>query len=240
MWGLLVFFGTRILGIVFEMALPSAVAQAVLAEYGAGRLGVAWSDPKAKVPTGRDIAKRAALGAAVGAVVAGVFVGFLATTKAVMLERAQTSLSSVSVALLTAGLYAMRDELLLHGLTMRMLVSVESALPKVIACGITSAAAAYAEPGASPQAVVASGLLGIVFGALWVRDRGAWAAWGAHTAWLFVSSALLQGGLFESRVLASSWGGGNAGPLGGNAAIVALAPFAIGAVLGITRHGRSP
>ena len=54
MWGLLIFFGTRILAIVFEMAMPSAVAQAVLAEYGVGRLGVAWSDPKAKVPSGRD------------------------------------------------------------------------------------------------------------------------------------------------------------------------------------------
>lgn len=237
MWGLLVFFGTRVAAIIFESAsMPSAVAQAVLAEWGAGRLGVAWSDPKAKVPTGREILKRAGVGAAIGIGIAAVFVAFLATTRAVILDRAVPSPSNVALALLTAGLYAMRDELLLHGLVMRMLVSVEVALPKVIACGITSAAAAYADPSASPQAVVASGLLGVVFGALWVRDRGAWPAWGAHTAWLFTSSALMQGGLFEARVLATSWGGGNAGPLGGNAAIVALAPFALGAILGITRH----
>ena len=239
-WGLLVFFGTRIASIIFESAsMPSAVAQAVLAEWGAGRLGVSWSDPKAKVPTGREIAKRAGAGAAIGAVIACVFVAFLATTRAVILDRAHPSGSAIAIALVTAGFYAMRDELLLHGLVMRVLVSVESPLPKVIACGLTSAAAAYAEPTASPQGVVATGLLGIVFGALWVRDRGAWPAWGAHIAWLFTSSALMQGGVFEARVLASTWGGGNAGPIGGNAAIVALAPFAIGAILGITRHGRA-
>ncbi|MBS2012474.1 MAG: CPBP family intramembrane metalloprotease [Deltaproteobacteria bacterium] len=239
-WGLLVYFGTRVAAIVFESAsMPSAVAQAVLAEWGAGRLGVAWSDPKASVPTARDIARRAGLGAAIGAVMAGVLVAFLATTRAVLLERAHPSVSVVLVALITAGFYAMRDELLLHGLVMRVLVSVESPAPKVIACGLTSAAAAYAEPGASPQAVLVTGLLGLVMGALWVRDRGAWPAWGAHTAWLFTSSALLQGGLFEARVLATSWGGGNAGALGGTAAVVAVAPFALGAFMGITRHARS-
>ena len=78
----------------------------------------------------------------------------------------------------------------------------------------------------------------MVFGALWVRDRGAWPAWGAHTAWLFATSFLMQGGIFEARVLSGSWGGGDAGPLGGTAALIALLPLAAGALAGTARVRR--
>jgi hypothetical protein len=234
LWGIGIFAGTRVVALLLESAsMPAAVAQAVIAEWGCGRLGIAWSDPKAPAPTGAAIARRAGIGAAIGAVAAGLVVAFLASTQAVLLERVSPSTSMMIVALVTAGLYAMRDELLLHGLVLRTLVSVESPVVKVLACGVTSAAAAYGELGASaPRAVVVQGLLGMVFGALWVRDRGAWAAWGAHTAWLFTTSFLMQGGIFESRVAATSWGGGDAGPLGGTAALVALLPLAFGALAG--------
>jgi len=239
-WGLAVYAGTRLSALLFESAaMPSAVAQAVLAEWGVGRLGVAWSDPKAPVPTGGAIVRRAAIGLAVGAVTGALVVAFLASTRAVLLEPVTPQVSPFAVAFVTAGLYAMRDELLLHGLALRVLVSVESTWPKVLACGLTSAAAALGDPSASPRAVVVQALLGIVFGALWVRDRGAWPAWGAHTAWLFTTSALMQGGFFEARVASSSWGGGSAGPLGGTAAIVALLPIVAGAVAGITRLRRA-
>jgi hypothetical protein len=232
-WGLLVFGATRIAALLLESAsMPAAVAQAVIAEWGVGRMGVAWSDSTRPVPTTGAIARRAGIGAGVGLVAAAVFVGFLATTHAVVLERAQPATSGVVVALITAGLYAMRDELLLHGVVMRALVTVDSPIAKVLACGVTSAAAAYGELGGSPRAIIAQGLLGIIFGALWVRDRGAWPAWGAHTAWLFGTSALMQGGIFEAKVAATSWGGADVGPLGGTAAIVALLPLAIGALAG--------
>lgn len=233
-WGVGIFAATRIVALLLESAsMPAAVAQAVIAEWGTGRLGVSWSDPKAPIPTASAIARRAGLGAAIGVVSAGMVVAFLASTQAVMLERVSPQLAGIVVALVTAGLYAMRDELLLHGLVVRSLVSVQSPVVKVVACGITSAAAAYGEIGATaPRAVVVQGLLGMVFGALWVRDRGAWPAWGAHTAWLFTTSFLMQGGIFESRVAASSWGGADAGPLGGTAAIVALLPLAFGAIAG--------
>lgn len=238
MWGLGIFGATRIVALLLETAsMPSAVAQAVIAEWGTGRLGVAWSDPKAPMPTAGSMARRAGLGAAIGVVAAGVVVAFLASTQAILVERVSPSTSGIIVALVTAGLYAMRDELLLHGLVLRALVAVPSPMFRVVACGLTSAAAAYGEIGAtSPRAVVVQGLLGLVFGALWVRDRGAWAAWGAHAAWLFTTSFLMQGGIFESRVASSSWGGGDAGPLGGTAAIVALIPIALGALAGSRRR----
>jgi hypothetical protein len=240
-WGIAIFAGTRLAALLLETAsLPAAVAQAVIAEWGAGRLGVSWTDPTTPLPTMSMIGRRAGIGAAVGIVTAAVVVGFLATTGAVLLERAHPSASAIVIALVTAGLYAMRDELLLHGLTLRALVSVEQPIAKVLACGVTSAAAAYGElGGSSPRAIVAQGFLGIVFGALWVRDRGAWPAWGAHTAWLFTTGALMQGGIFEARVASTSWGGGDIGPLGGTAALIALLPIAAGALVGTARSSRT-
>ncbi|MDB4933958.1 MAG: hypothetical protein JWP87_930 [Labilithrix sp.] len=236
-WGIAIYAAGRIAALLLQsMSLPAAVAQALIAEWGVGRLGVAWSDPTQPLPTGGAIARRAGMGAVVGVVAAVIVVGFLATTRAVILERTEPALGMIIVALVTAGLYAMRDELLLHGLVVRALVTVESPVLKVLACGLTSAAAAYGEVGATaPSAVVAQGLLGIVFGSLWVRDRGAWPAWGAHTAWLFATSALMQGGIFEARVASTSWGGADAGPLGGTAAVIALAPLAAGALAGSIR-----
>jgi hypothetical protein len=240
-WGLAVYAATKIAALLLETAsMPAAVAQAVVAEWGVGRIGVAWSDPTQPLPTWQAIARRAGLGIAVGLVAAGVVVGFLATTHAVVLTRSQPATSGVIVALITAGLYAMRDELLLHGVVMRSLVTVDSPIAKVLACGVTSAAAAYGELGGSPRAIVVQGLLGIVFGALWVRDRGAWPAWGAHTAWLFGTSALMQGGVFEARVASGSWGGADIGPLGGTAAVVALLPLAVGALAGTAARVNQP
>lgn len=240
-WGLGIYAATRVAAVVLETAsMPSAVAQAVVAEWGVGRLGVAWSDPTAPVPTAGIIARRAGIGAAVGVVAAAVVVGFLATTRAVVLDRASPAISTVVVALVTAGLYAMRDELLLHGLVLRTLVTVEAPIAKVLACGVTSAAAAYGEVGAAaPSAIAVQGLLGIIFGALWVRDRGAWPAWGAHATWLFATSALMQGGIFEAHVASTAWGGADYGPLGGRAAVVALLPLAMGALVGTARPQRA-
>lgn len=239
-WGLAIYTATRIGGVIMENAsMLSAVGQAVIAEWGVGRLGVAWSDPTAPMPSTGAIARRAGLGAGVGVVAAVVVVGFLATTRAVVLDRTTPAISAVVVALVSAGLYAMRDELILHGLVLRALVSVEAPLAKVLACGATSAAAAYGElGGGAPAAIAVQGLLGIVFGALWVRDRGAWPAWGAHVAWLFTTSALMQGGIFEAHVAATRWGGAELGPLGGQAAVIALLPLAVGALAGTARTSR--
>jgi hypothetical protein len=240
-WGLAIYAGGRIAALLLEsMSMPAAVAQAVIAEWGTGRLGVAWSDPTQPIPTTGAIARRAAIGAAVGLVVAAVVVGFLATTRAVILERSSPAASMLLVGLVTAGLYAMRDELLLHGLVMRSLVSLDAPVLKVLACGVTSAAAAYGEiGGGAPMAIAAQGLLGIVFGSLWVRDRGAWPAWGAHTAWLFGTALLMQGGFLEAKVASTPWGGADAGPLGGMAAVLALLPVAAGALVGSARTARA-
>jgi hypothetical protein len=57
-------------------------------------------------------------------------------------------------------------------------------------------------------------------------------------AWLFGTDMLLRGGVFEAQVGASAWGGADAGPLGGSAAIVALLPFVAGAVVWSARNAQ--
>lgn len=226
-WGLVVYAGTRLAGAVLQStSMAALVAQAVLAEWGLGRLGVTWSDPVAPVPTTQAILRRAARGAGVGLAAAAALAVVLAVTGGALLERASSSVSVLVVGLVSAGFLAMRDELLLHGLTLRVLVSVESPEPRIAACALASAAAALGEPGVAPRAVLVALLLGALYGALWIRDRGAWMAWGAHTAFLFVTGPLLHGGLFETRVASSPWGGADAGVLGGWAAVAVLAAAA--------------
>jgi len=240
--GLALYTVTRILGVAFASAsMASSVSQAIAAEWGAGRLGVTWSDPAEPLPSTGAMAKRAAIGAACGAAAAGVLVGLALATRAAILDPPQgpPSWSLFLLGLLGAGLTAMRDELILHGITLRALGSLASPVGRALACGVTSAAAAAGDPSVTPRLVAAHFLLGSALGALWVRDRGAWLAWGAHTSFLFVLGTVFGGGAGQLRIAQGSFGGGDAGILGGTAALVALAPVflvALGAVRRKVRH----
>jgi Type II CAAX prenyl endopeptidase Rce1-like len=234
--GLAAYTAARLAALLLQSAsMPAAVAQAVIAEWGGGRLGVTWSDPEAPPPETRDIVKRALAGAAIGALVAASTVLFLRTTRAVYLTQTSSTGAGIAIAFFTACLLATRDELLLHGVVLRALSGVGSTVPRVLACAVTSAAAAYGE-GAAPRSVGVHAVLGLVFGAMWVRDRGAWLAWGAHAAWLFVTALLLSGGAFDAHVGSSSWGGGSDGPLAGSAALVSVLPLAVGALVWAARR----
>jgi hypothetical protein len=237
-WGLAIYAGTRLASVLLEAtSMAAAVAQAVVAEWGAGRLGVVWTESKEKEPpTGASMAKRALAGAGIGAAMAGVVGAVLVLTRGVLLESVGSSVSIVALSLLSAALYAARDELVLHGILLR---AIDSANPiaKVAACGITSGAAALGD-GASPRAILVQTLLGLVAGAIWIRDRGAWPAWGANTGFRFTIDMLFAGGLYNAQVASTAWGGADAGPLGGTAAVLALAPFAAAAIAWTARRTR--
>lgn len=234
-WGLVTFAAARVAGAVLASAsMPAAVAQALLAEWGASRVGVAWSNPPRSAAEAGSF-RRASLGALVGLFAGTMVVGFLLSTRAITVHKVPVSLAAFAVAIVTAGLYAMRDELLLHGVVLRALAPIGQPVMKVLACGLMSAAAAFGEATSGGSAILAHGLLGCLFGSLWVRGEGAWMAWGAHTAWLLATGALMQGGLFEAHVAATFWGGGDQGALGGGAAIVALLPLAVGAAASVRR-----
>jgi hypothetical protein len=80
--------------------------------------------------------------------------------------------------------------------------------------------------------VVSAAALGIVFGALWTRDRGAWQPWAAHAVFRFATGS---GGLLFLRLADNRWAGGSDGMLGGTAATIALAPVAVLALVWTAR-----
>jgi hypothetical protein len=245
LWGLVLFAGCRAMQILLEaQSMAGSVGQAVLVEWGSARLGVAWNPPSAPgAPlTGGQIARRAGFGAAVGFGAAAVLCGVLVASRSASFENdGDVHLSILGIGFISAAVAAWRDELLLHGITLRALDGRPrvGSLARVLACGATSTGLALGRSDASAQSVVVAALLGVVFGSLWLRDRGAWQPWAAHTALRFATGTLFAGGLFQTRLAASAWSGGNAGMLGGTAAVVTLAPLAVFAALQSART-RSP
>ena len=230
-WGLLFYTGVCFVGAYFaQNATGSAVLQAVLAEWAAGRLGISWSDPDAKTPTFTAIARRAARGASMGLTAAVVVLGFALLTRAASLAPNTPALVPILLGLIVPGFVAMRDELLFRGLILRVLPKDTPGPIALLACGLSSAAAAVGAGARSIPEILTAGLGGIAFGALWRRDRGAWMAWGAHTAWLWASQALARGGVVDLRAAQTSWGGGDAGLGGGWAGVVAIGLMAAGAL----------
>lgn len=233
-WGLAIWAAARtIAAALSQAALAALVAQVVLVEYGTSRLGVTWTEkPGAAAP-----AKRAAIGAGAGLVVAAAAFAVLVATggASIRTNHGGTAISVVGLGLLSAALTAVRDELLLHGLVLRIVRDVPSIASKACACGVASAGAHLAAPDATVASAVAHALLGTALGAVWLRDRGAWMAFGAHGAWLFTTGTLLRGALRETDIAASAWAGGRADLLGGWAAVVTLAPVALAAVRAAVR-----
>jgi hypothetical protein len=228
-WGLLCFAGTRAIELVLEsQSMAASVGQAVLAEWGGSRLGVSWSAPEDGAPA--TIARRVGIGAALGLAAAGLLFVLLRATNAIVVHPTrEVSISLVLIGLATAALNAMRDELLLHGVTLRALADERGWPPfmKALACGLTSAGAALGAPDANARSVAARALFGIALGALWIEDRGAFRPWAAHAAFLFATTTLLHGGVVDARIVTSTWSGGESGLFGGVAAVVTLAPFAV-------------
>jgi hypothetical protein len=237
-WGLLCFAGTRAIELVLEsQSMAAAVGQAVLAEWGASRLDVTWSESTATAPA--TIARRAAFGAALGFAAAGVLFILLRSTNGIFVQPTrEISISLLLIGLATAALNAMRDELLLHGVTLRALANVDNLVAKALACGLTSAGSALGAPDANARSVTARALFGVALGALWVEDRGAWRPWAAHAAFLFATTTLLHGGVVDARIVTSTWSGGESGLFGGVAAVLTLAPFAVLALGFLARKPR--
>ncbi len=239
-WGIALALGCRAIDIFLEsQSLAGAVGQAVLVEWGAARVGVGWSDPKARTTTG-TIAKRALIGAAIGLSAAALLFATLAATRGVRFDRVENvELSILGIGLVTASLHAWRDELLLHGIALRALGTSVMPLARIVACGVTSAGAALGRSDATPRSVFVAALLGILFGTLWVNDRGAWKPWAAHASFRWAIGTLLSGGVVHSRLADDAWAGGTDGWLGGTAAAVALTPLAMTALLWSARSARS-
>jgi hypothetical protein len=174
-----------------------------------------------------------------GFLTCAIVIGFAWATHAATFAPGPPALMMLPTGLIIAGFLAMRDELLLRGIVLRAFEHSASTAVALLVCALAASAAkvgaVLANPEGAPlaplilQAVVA-GLLGLAFAALWKRDRGAWLAWGAHTAWLWATGSLAHGGLLDVRWTQGGWGGGDAGIEGSAAAAVVLAGAAVAAL----------
>jgi hypothetical protein len=244
-WGLVWYAAVSFAGGFFaQHAMAASGIQAALAEWGASRLGVAWSDPGARpdeADDARAVARRAAWGFAAGGIAASLLVTVAVVSGAATLARGRVAVVSTLVALLDAAFVAVRDELLLHGLVLRV-VGARPRWAALGACGLASAAAALgASPtGVTAPALVAAALGGVAFGALWLGDRGAWRPVCAHAAWLWVTGSLSRGALVDVRAASTAWGGGAAGIEAGWVGVAVVASLALAAAYGLRRGGASP
>jgi membrane protease YdiL (CAAX protease family) len=221
--------------------IAALIVQMLVADGGAGRLGVAWSDPTAPSPATRVVLLRAARGAALGLGAAVFTVGFALATGAGSLGLRAPPPAMLATGVLAAVFMAARDELVLRGLVLRAFRHTLSPPMRVAACAVVAAAARAGQDAdaslgallASPVGWVSMGIAalgGVCFALLWLRERGAWTATGAHAAWTFASTTGISGCVFDVRFRAGAWGGGALGLEGGLAALVATLMIAAGAI----------
>ena len=229
-WGLLVYGAVQLVASqLAKNATGAAAIEAVVAEFGAGRLGIAWSDPEEPLPSSAAIGNRALRGAAMGLGLAALLVLFTVVTSAASLGSSRGSIAQVVVGVILVALYAVRDELLLRGLVLR---AFRGTAPDVALLGLSGLSGAASHWGMSatcpPLEAAAAGALAVIFAALWLADRGAWLAWGAHVGYGIVMGPLTRGGLLDLRARPGLWGGGGDGVEAGAAGLVVLTAAAIG------------
>ncbi len=222
-WGLALWGGVQVASAVLDRKpFGSALVQAVMAEWGASRLGIAWSDPLAPIAEWTGIARRASRGAALGAAAAILVVASALATRGASIASAASLGSSIGllgVGLFAAALGAVRDELLLRGVVLRATRGMLPAWACLLACGAAAAAASFGVGIESPVELTAEALRGIALGSLWVRDRGAWMAFAANASWMWTLGSLAHGGLFDVRFVVE--------PDEAATAVAILAAFAI-------------
>ncbi len=211
MWGTAVYAAARFAGaFLAQYGAAAAIVQTVIAEWGAGRLGIAWSDPLAPIPTTRAVAMRALRGVGMGLSAAAVVAAIVIVFKAAHLAPNIPSPLVAAVGLVIPAFLAARDELLLRGLVLRVLPVGTVAWGRLAACGLAEVASAYGDGAETPVVLAGAFFGGIAYGALWLRDRGAWLAWGAHAAFAWASTSLATGALVDLRAtqgtaIADSW-----------------------------------
>jgi hypothetical protein len=222
-WGLAFWGGAQIAVAVFGRNATALVAiQAALAEWGAGRAGITWSDPLAAIPTGKALVRRAGLGVAMGGAAAAVITGLALATGGATMAAASPAIGSLAVGFVVAALSAVRDELFLRGVVLRATRGLLPAWASLAACGAAAAAGRFGVDGALGLALVVEAARGVALGCVWIRDRGAWMAVGASAAWTWSLQSVLRGGLLDVRFATAS-----------DAGVPALVTMAVVAALAI-------
>jgi hypothetical protein len=156
-------------------------------------MGVTWSDALAPSPSAAAVGKRVAIGAGLGCAAAVAAIAAALATGGAVFVPATPDAAAIGVALVPAALGAVRDELLLRGGVLRATRGLLPAWACLAACGAAAAAARLGIDGAFSLAVLGEGLRGVALAAVWMRDRGAWMAFGADAAWTWTFGGLAHG-----------------------------------------------
>jgi len=221
-WGLVFWAGEQLAAAVLERNATAMVAvQAGVAEWGAGRMAIAWSDPRADAPTWQAVGRRAAAGAALGAGCAAAVLVVAIAFRAARVAAGEPALGALLVGLLVAGLGAVRDELLLRGVVLRATRMLPVGATLAV-CGLAAAAARFGVDGGVTPALIPEALRGAALGALWVRDRGAWMPCAANAAWTWTMGPVFGGNLLDVRF------GSEAASVASAAAVLSVALAAAG------------
>lgn len=211
----------------------AALLPAIVSEWVAGRMGVAWSDPRAEQPNFRTIAGRAGRGIGLALLAAAVVVAVLVSAFGARFGRVPLAVGELVVSVVVSTFIAMRHELIAHGMLLRALGPVSSTGVRVLCCGLLSYAFVVGT-GTAPRDALALMPLGACTGLLWMRDRGAFAPVAFHAVWAFVWSSVLHGSVTDLRVAQETAWSGRVSLGHGGVAIFALTLMAFV----IARFGR--
>lgn len=211
-----------------QSALVAAVAGAVIAELGGGKVGVAWNDPSRPMPSARRNVHHAlfafALGALVGALT--LCIGFASKTLHQELQ-GRPLLVPLALGLMESFFFAIQIEILQRGV-LRVFckrTQLSAFVPLAILIGV---AASAGQVGWNLPALTAAGSFSLAMALAWNRAGGALVPIFLHTGQRFVLTVLASG---------SGLGLVGRGPIGGArldgglAAAAAMLLFAVALAL---------
>lgn len=233
-WTLGAWGAMHLAALVFARASIATLAvQAILAEWVGGKMAITWSDPLAPVPTASALRRRALTGAGAGLAAAALVAAAMAATGRAVFSSVAVAWGSLAIGAIPAVLVAVRDELLLRGMVLKVggLLRLGTA-GSIALCGAAAAAARYGLSGAGAIALLVEGLRGVALASIWTRDRGAWMAIGASVAWTWTLDTATRGALVDLRIP-----GGD--PVATAPALAVVAALATAAALWASRGSRA-
>ena len=195
-------------GVLGAASMATALIGAMLLDLAASRAGVAWDvagQPGEAwgfaLPEGtpRRAVQRVAVGALVAMVAGAVVLGLSAALRWLTGQGGGVHPSfALGFALVRAAAVGVRNELLYRGIP--LFAAARAGVPPRVArvfSALVSGAAIALMPGVTAGAVALAVGGGWLFASLWQRDRGAWAAIGAHAMWVLTIGSIVHGGLFD-------------------------------------------
>jgi membrane protease YdiL (CAAX protease family) len=178
--------------------LGGAIFGALAVDIAAGRTGVRWDWDTLPLDAPRRAIARVGAGAGVAVVAGGLALAIAAAMRWFRATGPVAPSATIAFAVARAAAISVRDEILFRGIPLAAMSRAR--VPPMVArafAALVSGAAIVAVPGATPAALALAVASGWLFAALWERDRGAWAAVGAHAAWVLLLGSFIHGGVMD-------------------------------------------